>query len=297
MRPLLGVLDTPIHQPLVDLDVGAAPRDGHEQAAADVTHLPLDLPLLPARTRSARHRLHQMVGAQLQKAPVVGALLADEDHAHRRLHVVVDAPPADPAEEVEGPFVRLEHHLLALAREDLNQLHAAVAEPHVRRLHLGRHTRQARVLVAPVELVGLAGIEAQRHKTLRRRQQPPPPTPGPGVAAHCVVAAAIAQSRKVFMNPQQRQPIPARLLLVGLQLALELIHPRSKLRHRLDLALVAVRGLIAPHHLAHRVLRNPQIPGDLLDRNAPHQMIPTDPCDRFHYQHLPHLVCPNNEVC
>ena len=114
----------------------------------------LDLPLLPARTRSARHRLHQMVGAQLQKAPVVGALLADEDHAHRRLHVVVDAPSADPAEEVEGPFVRLEHHLLALAREDLNQLHAAVAEPHVRRLHLGRHTRQARVLVAPVELVG-----------------------------------------------------------------------------------------------------------------------------------------------
>ena len=76
------------------------------------------------------------------------------------------------------------------------------------------------------------------------------------------------------MNPQQRQPIPARLLLVGLQLALELIHPRSKLRHRLDLALVAVRGLIAPHHLAHRVLRNPQIPGDLLDRNAPS---PDDP--------------------
>ena len=177
MRPLLGVLDTPIHQPLVDLGVGAAPRDGHEQAAADVTHLPLDLALLPARTRSARHRLHQMVGAQLQKAPVVGALLANEDHAHRRLHVVVDAPPADPAEEVEGPFVRLEHHLLALAREDLNQLHAAVAEPHVRRLHLGRHTRQARVLVAPVELVGLAGIEAQRHKTLRWRQ-PPPPGPG-----------------------------------------------------------------------------------------------------------------------
>ena len=197
MRPLLGVLDTPIHQPRVDLGVGAAPRDGHEQAAADVTHLPLDLALLPARTRSARHRLHQMVGAQLQKAPpVVGALLAHEHHAHRRLHVVVDAPPADPAEEVEGPFVRLEHHLLALAREDLNQLHAAVAEPHVRCLHLGRHTRQARVLVAPVELVGLAGIEAQRHKTLRRRQQPPPPTPGPGVAAHRV------RSRRHSPEPQ-----------------------------------------------------------------------------------------------
>ena len=202
-----------------------------------------------------------------------------------------------PAEEVEGPFVRLEHHLLALAREDLNQLHAAVAEPHVRCLHLGRHTRQARVLVAPVELVGLAGIEAQRHKTLRRRQQPPPPTPGPGVAVHRVVAAAIAQSRKVFMNPQQRQTIPARLLLVGLKPALQLLHPRPKLRQRLDLALVAERGLITPNHLAHRVLRNPQIPGYLLDRNTPHQMIPTDPRNRLHNQHLPHLVCPNNEVC
>ena len=99
------------------------------------------------------------------------------------------------------------------------------------------------------------------------------------------------------MNPQQRQTIPARLLLVGLKPALQLTHPRSKLRHRLDLALVAVRGLIAPHHLAHRVLRNPQIPGDLLDRNTPHQMIPTDPRNRLHNQHLPHLVCPNNEVC
>ena len=35
MPPLLGVLDAPIHQPRVDLGVGAAPRDGHEQAAAD----------------------------------------------------------------------------------------------------------------------------------------------------------------------------------------------------------------------------------------------------------------------
>ena len=37
-------------------------------------------------------------------------------------------------EDVGRPIgvMRLEYHLLALAREDLNQLHAAVAEPHVR---------------------------------------------------------------------------------------------------------------------------------------------------------------------
>ena len=61
MRMLLGVLDAPIHEPLVDLGVRPAPRAGHEQAAANVTHLPLDLPLLPASPGRARHRLHQMV--------------------------------------------------------------------------------------------------------------------------------------------------------------------------------------------------------------------------------------------
>ena len=295
---LLGVLDAPIHQPLVDLGVGAAPRNGHEQAAANVTHLLLHLPLLPASSWRARHRLHQMVRAQLLEAAVVVPLLAHEDRAHRRLHVVVDAPPADPAEEAEGTLVRLKDHLLALAGKDLDQIHPAVAQPHVRRLHPGRRTRQTRVLVAPVELVGLAGIEDQRHKGLRRRQQPPPAPPGPGIAANRVIAALVAQRHKVFMNPQKRQPILACLLLVGLQLALKLFHPRPKLRHRLDLALVGVRGRIAPHHLAYRVLGDPQIPGDLLDRNAPHQMIPTDLRDRFHNQHLPpHPVRPNDEVC
>ena len=79
-----------------------------------------------------------MVGAQLLEAAVVVSLLAHEHRAHRRLHVVVDAAPADPAEEAERALVRLEHHLLALARKDLDQLHAAVTQPHVRRLYPGR---------------------------------------------------------------------------------------------------------------------------------------------------------------
>ena len=191
-----------------------------------------------------------------------------------------------------------EYHLLALAGKDLDQIHPAVAQPHVRRLHPGRRTRQTRVLVAPVELVGLARIEDQRHKGLRRQQQPPPAPPGPGIAANRVIAALVARRHKVLMDLQQGQAVPALLLLVGLQLTLELFHPRPKLRHRLDLARVAVRGRIAPHHLAYRVLGNPQIPGELLDRNALHQMIPTDLRDRFHNQHLPpHPVRPNDEVC
>ena len=287
MRTLLGLLDAPILKPRVDLGVRPASRDGHEQAAADVAHLLLHLPLLPARPRRARHRLHQMVRAHRLEAAVVVPLLADKDRGHRRLHVVVDAPTAGPAEEAEGALVGLKDHLLAFAREDLNQLHPAVAEPHVRRLHPGRRARQTRVLVAPVELVGLAGVEAQRHVGLRWRQQTPPPAPRLGVAPHRVVAAGVAQSRKVLVDPQQRQPIPALRPLVGLKTALELLNPRPKLRHRLDRALVRVRGRIAPNHLAYRVPGNPQITGELLDRNALHQMIPTDPRNRLHNKHLP----------
>ena len=77
----------------------------------------------------------------------VGYLAHPETLKHRpcRSHAVnvTMLSPADPAEEAEGALVRLEHHLLARAREDLNQLHPAVAEPHVRRLYPGRHTRQA----------------------------------------------------------------------------------------------------------------------------------------------------------
>ena len=238
-----------------------------------------------------------MVRAHRLEAAVVVSLLAGEDRGHGRLHVVVDAPPADPTEEAKGALMCLEDHLLALAREDLNQLHPAVAEPHVRSLHPGRRTRQARVLVAPVELVGLAGVEAQRHVGLRRRQQAPPAPPGPGIAAHRVVAAGVAQSRQVLVDPQQRQAIPARRPLVGLQTATELLHPRPKLRHRLDRALVRVRGRIAPHHLAYRVPGNPQITGELLDRNALHQMIPTDPRNRLHNKHLPPPRPSNDGAC
>ena len=173
----------------------------------------------------------------------------------------------------------------------------AVAEPHVRSLHTGRRTRQARELVAPVELVGLAGVEAQRHVGLRRRQQTAPAPPRLGVAPHRVIAAGVAQSRKVLVDPQQRQTQPARRPLIGLQTALKLLDPGPKLRQRLDRALVRVRGRIAPNHLAYRVPGNPQVPGELLDRNALHQMIPTDPRYRLHNKHLPPPRPSNDEAC
>jgi hypothetical protein len=60
----------------------------------------------------------------LEKATVVGALLADEDGVHRRLHVVVDAAPACSLEEREGAIMSVEHHLLALTRISPHEHHA-----------------------------------------------------------------------------------------------------------------------------------------------------------------------------
>lgn len=58
----------------------------------------------------------------------------------------------------------VEDHLLALARIDPpHEQHARVTKPDVRHLYLGRHAVDDDDLVAPVELVSLAGREAQRH--------------------------------------------------------------------------------------------------------------------------------------
>ncbi len=69
-----------------------------------------------------------MVRTHLLEAAVVVPLLADEDRVHCRLHVVVDAPPAYPAEEAEGPLVRLELDPSRKSGGALHRLHCFCLE-------------------------------------------------------------------------------------------------------------------------------------------------------------------------
>ena len=124
----LGVSDAFVEQPSVQLVVALEPQPRREEALAHQADLVLDLTLLPARGRRAGHRLDEMMRAHLQEAAIVLALLADEDRLHRRLHVVVDAARAGALEEGEGALVRVEHHLLRLARIGPHEHHPAVAE-------------------------------------------------------------------------------------------------------------------------------------------------------------------------
>ena len=80
------------------------------------------------------------------------------------MNAVIDPAPARALVEGERPVVRVEHHLLRLTRISTNERHPAVAEPDVGDLDRHGDAVDQHDLMAPVELVGLAGIEAQRHE-------------------------------------------------------------------------------------------------------------------------------------
>src|SRR5208337_4027142 len=78
----LGIGYAAVEEPVIQLVEALDPCSWREEAFAHQTHLVLDLPLLPARRRSAGGRLHEIMAAHLHKAPVEPALLAKE---HRLL--------------------------------------------------------------------------------------------------------------------------------------------------------------------------------------------------------------------
>ena len=155
-------------QPRIQFGEALHPRLGPEHLVAQIADLVLDLTLLPSRGRRAGHWLDRMLRAHLQKAEIVSACLADEDRFHRRLHVVVDAAPADPAIEPERLVVGVEHQLLGLTKVDAHKRHAAVRQLHVRRFDRQRQPSKRDRLVAPVELVGFPRREAHRHIRMDR---------------------------------------------------------------------------------------------------------------------------------
>ena len=148
--------------------------------------------------------------------------------------------------------MRVENHLLRLARIGANERHAAVAQTHVRDLHGRRHAVEHNDLVAPVELVGFARLEAQRHIG-GRRQRALLAAPFARVATHGVIAARIAQTAQILENTDQGQPLARRLLLVLREQLIELVRPRSELGQRLIVALVSEGRLLRPQRLADRV--------------------------------------------
>ena len=218
----LGIGHAFVEQPAVQFFQAPDPQPGCEEPLSDEADLVLDLPLLPAGGRGAGNGIDQEVAAHLQEAPIVVPFLAAEDRLHRRLHVVVNSARAGTLEEGEGPIVRVEHHLLALAHVGTDEHHPAVAKPDMGDLHGDRDASDHHDLVAPVELVGFTRIVGKRDIGLCRHR-PSGLRPGPGIAADGIIAALVTNRPKFLEDADQGEPLARRLVRVALQKLVQLL--------------------------------------------------------------------------
>ena len=138
----------------------------------------------------------------------------------------------DAAVEGERLVVRVEHQLLRLAEVGAHERHAAVRQLHVRRLDHQRQPLQRDRLVAPVELVRLAGSKAQRHVGLLRHPRALL-APCPGEPMHAVMRAVIAAPAQLLEQTLRRSPLPPRQLGLLLQDLGQNRDPLAELRRRL----------------------------------------------------------------
>jgi hypothetical protein len=189
----------------------------------------------------AGDRIDQIMPAHLLEAAVIGAVAAHEDRVYRGLHVVIDAARTAAAEEGESLIVRVEDHLLALPRIGANEDHPAVTKPDMGDLNRGRDPVDQDDLVAPIELVSLSRIKAQRHIG-RSGRFSLGFRPAGRIPPHGIVAAVITKAAKFFKDPDVRQALALRPRRVLGQQIVQLIAPGPDLRLGLNAALVGELG-------------------------------------------------------
>jgi hypothetical protein len=107
--------------------------------------------------------------AGAEKAPSkrssgMAAVPSDDDRLRRRLPVVLCAARACALEERDGAFIRVERHLLRLARMSANEDHASVTMTDMRDLHGHRRAVHRNDRVLPIELTGPSRRKSERRK-------------------------------------------------------------------------------------------------------------------------------------
>ena len=182
--------------------------------------------------------------------------------------------------------MRVEHHLLRLARIRSDIDRPRCAKPHMGDLHAHRLARDLHVFMAPVELVRLALPEQQRDKCCHAGAGVFAPRLGParGVAPDRIVRSLEAFAQQQIMDARHPQPIATRAGFVLGQQRIEPLLERPDPRQRLNRTMIVERAFRRPDRLPDYLARQSKITRDLLDRLTPGELAPNTN-DRLHHQH------------
>ena len=147
--------------------------------------------------------------------------LALADLVHSRLHVVVDPAPGHPAECREAPRVRIEQHLVTLARVGHQPERPGGTQLHVGHLQPVVDAAHQQPLLAPVELERLAQLEAQRHERPSDHARAFAQAPRADEVRHPAVAPVIARSLDLRIQRTRRTAFVLRTPSIGLERLLD----------------------------------------------------------------------------
>ena len=189
-------------------------------AMPGVLNILLDLSLLPARGRIAELGFEQKVADHGLETGVDVPGLAFPDSIHRRLHIVVDTTPGNPAHYPEGVVVGIEQHFVRLQRIGPQEEGPTVRELELGDLQLGLHAGNDRPVFAPVELEGFTWGKGQRNEgatTGRPGSHLLRLSPIPGKGGDPVIGTFVPQRGKVGIDLPEIASLLAILLRLRLQ--------------------------------------------------------------------------------
>jgi hypothetical protein len=179
---------------------------------------------------------------------------------------VVDAPAWDAAQRREAARVRVEQHLVALRRVGHQPERTRGAQLQVRELKAPVDAADDQAFFAPVELEGVAELEAQRHEGAGGADLALLVAPRPEVVGQPRVAAFVAQGLQLHMQRPRRAPLVPRAVPVGLQRLVQRLNKRRQLRRHLPTPVLRLGTLRRLQPLLDRVARQTRQPRNLADR-------------------------------
>lgn len=178
---------------------------GHRlpQPAPGILDILLDLTLLPARSRIAEIRLEKIMAGHCSEPGIDLPRLPRPDLVDSGPHVVEDAALRHTTQHPECLRQRVEQHLMGLKQIGSHDEGATMREFGMSDLQFRHFAVQHGIILAPVELEGLARLESQRNERpasagLLFILKLGPPSAGKG--GHPVIGAIVTQLHQIHIE-------------------------------------------------------------------------------------------------